>query len=360
MATNQISIGNAGLWRIIVDQVSQNAAALTSQVRVRGVLENTSGVRSYADNVSRSIYGTKSWSGSGSFDVGGGATQTFIDQTFTVEHNSDGTKSVSFGVTIGSTGTFTFGNGGSVTTSLTLTPFSVSSPPGKVTGLSRSFDAPTTVNLAWDQPSSNGATIVEYEVQADDNSSFSSPASRSTSARSYSFTGRTIDTIWWFRVRARNSEGWGPWSAAVTYAVPGVPSKIGSGPALTYTPPDTIGLLWGAPTDDGGANLTGYEIQYWKENFYANAVIVSNPVSNRKRTISGLEIGARWYFRVRAKNSQGVGPWSNISSYLVVCGPRVRKDGVYKNTVAYVKVNGVWSIAIPYVKISGAWTVAGG
>ena len=40
-------------------------------------------------------------------------------------------------------------------------------------------------------------------------------------------------------------------------------------------------------------------------------------------------------------------------------GPRVRANGVYRNTIAYVKVNGVWRLAIPYVRTAGAWKLSG-
>lgn len=39
-------------------------------------------------------------------------------------------------------------------------------------------------------------------------------------------------------------------------------------------------------------------------------------------------------------------------------GPRVKHGGVWRNTVAYVKVSGVWRIALPYVK-SGTWKING-
>lgn len=41
-------------------------------------------------------------------------------------------------------------------------------------------------------------------------------------------------------------------------------------------------------------------------------------------------------------------------------GPRVRHNGAWRNTVAYVKHNGTWKIAIPHAKASGAWKVSGG
>lgn len=41
-------------------------------------------------------------------------------------------------------------------------------------------------------------------------------------------------------------------------------------------------------------------------------------------------------------------------------GPRVRHNGVWRNTVAYVRVAGVWKIAVPYVRSGGVWKIGGG
>lgn len=41
-------------------------------------------------------------------------------------------------------------------------------------------------------------------------------------------------------------------------------------------------------------------------------------------------------------------------------GPKVKIDGEWKNTVAYMKVDGEWVIGIPYVKDDGTWKIGGG
>lgn len=38
-------------------------------------------------------------------------------------------------------------------------------------------------------------------------------------------------------------------------------------------------------------------------------------------------------------------------------GPRVKVDGVWRPSVAYVRVDGVWRVAVPYVRVGGVWRV---
>jgi hypothetical protein len=52
-----------------------------------------------------------------------------------------------------------------------------------------------------------------------------------------------------------------------------------------------------------------------------------------------------YYFWVKARNSVGLGPYSNSSSAKTYLG-------------VYVNVGGVWKPAIPYVRTGGVWKQA--
>lgn len=359
-ASAQINIGSAGIWQIIVTQVSQNTAANTSVVRVQGVLYNTSGSRSFNNsNIAKSIGGEDTWSSSGPFDVAGNSSQIFIDVSFTVPHGADGTKTVTYGVGIGATGTSTFGSGGSVGVSLALTR--IPKVPAQMTVPSRTFTAPTTVRVSYTAPNNNGSAILEYIVQADDNVSFSSPSTASAGTALFKdVVGLTIGKTWWFRVRARNAVGTQPlYSSATTYAVPDVPGDVPA-PTLVYTPPTVMDISWTAPASDGGAAVTGYDLQYSDTPDFSGTVLTKSVGNVLTTQVTDLVVGKTWYFQVRAKNTQGVANWSASGLYLVVCGPRIRVASIWKNTVAYVRMGGVWKVAIPYVKVAGTWKIAGG
>jgi hypothetical protein len=167
-----------------------------------------------------------------------------------------------------------------------------------------------------------------------------------------------IDTKYWFRVRAHNSRGWGPWSAANSFTIPGVPGKVGT-PTLTLRPPNDVLVDWVAPTTASNAPITGYQVQGDNDSDFSSASTVGVPSATSLSWITSL-FGRFLYIRVRARNSQGWGPWSNANSILIVSGPRVNVGGVWRNTVAYVNVGGVWRVAVPYVNVGGVWKIAGG
>lgn len=67
------------------------------------------------------------------------------------------------------------------------------------------------------------------------------------------------------------------------------------------TTPGSARITITAPTDDGGAPITGYAIQYADNVGFTGATTV-NVTSAGQHTISGLQTGKTWYFRVAARN----------------------------------------------------------
>ena len=72
--------------------------------------------------------------------------------------------------------------------------------------------------------------------------------------------------------------------------------------------PGGINLTWVVPADTGGSNITGYDVQIWdgaNQRWVDEATTTSRSYNDR-----GLARGATYYYRVRAKNSLGDGPWT--------------------------------------------------
>ena len=67
--------------------------------------------------------------------------------------------------------------------------------------------------------------VSEYEIQVDNSSDFGSPEiDRAVSQSEYASTqGPSYETYYW-RVRARYSGGWGPWSSAWHFTIQGLPA----------------------------------------------------------------------------------------------------------------------------------------
>ena len=92
-------------------------------------------------------------------------------------------------------------------------------------------------------------------------------------------------------------------------AVPGRPTNV----RATESGHNTINLAWRAPTDDGGAPITGYRIEWSASgNSPWQTVGLSSPV--RVWAHRGLDPGTTRYYRVRAVNSAGTGSASDVDS----------------------------------------------
>lgn len=177
-----------------------------------------------------------------------------------------------------------------------------------------SFDAPTTLNASWSAAPSD-LTILEYQVQRSTDSTFGSgvtTASAGTS-RTLALTGLTIDSTWYVRVRARNSAGWGAWSAAGSYRIPGLPTA--TRPTLSFDAPSTLNASWAAADGDGQPILE-YQIR-WDDNSSFSSASSASTGTSRTRALTSLAINKTWYAQTRARTSQGWSPWSSTASYAI-------------------------------------------
>ena len=212
-------------------------------------------------------------------------------------------------------------------------------PPGQP-------DAPTFINvqqtsfrITWTAPAAGSSAItgygIQYKLTSAGDSAYADVRPRPTgTVTGYNLVPRRDQSVvkgtpYDVRVRARNANGWGPWSDSAT-AVTASPA-----PAIvaTPTPPPTPGQLaaptfvnvqqtffritWTAPAA-GSSAITGYGIQYKlsSEEDTAYAAVKPTPTG----TVTGYNLvnrrgqsvvkGTSYDVRVRAKNAAGWGPWS--------------------------------------------------
>lgn len=181
--------------------------------------------------------------------------------------------------------------------------------PPKVTLL---FPANNSTNqaingtLSW-QPTSN---TIDYLLEISTNTSFSpTVVSQVLTTTSYNYSNFNNATTYYWRVRARNNDGYGPvsdtWS--FTTIVP-LPAKVSlSSPANNSTGLNTsLIVYWNSVS-----YATGYDLQVsTNSNFTALNYDVTN-IANVNYSLSGLNTGTTYYWRVRARNVAGIGPWSD-------------------------------------------------
>lgn len=242
----------------------------------------------------------------------GGATCTSATVGCTVTGLTNGTA-----YTFKVTATNAAGTSPASAASAGVTPAGVPATPSAPTVTAGNSSA--TVN--WNAPSSNGATITGYDVQwsSDSGQTWSTPlaSAQSTTVTQATVTGLTIGTAYVFRVAARNVVGTGnpslP-STAVTLAnVPGAPTGVGG------TRGDRqVVVTWTAPAANGGAAITGYDVESSSDNGAHWSTPVSSALTSSatQATVSGLTNGTPYVFQVAAKNAAGEGAFSTQSAFV--------------------------------------------
>ena len=198
----------------------------------------------------------------------------------------------------------------------------------------------TRIQLNWNVPEDNGTPIVGYQLQIWDGEV------RSMWGDVVGFENDTtvtqyIDTVaaagtYYYRIRAlpqdidtdddedgdTADEGWsaeddpdgdnppkGSTSATTSGDVPQAP-VMG-----TLTPSeDSITITWTAIPDEdtGGSDITGYEVHKWDSSKWILEASLGATAESHMDT--GLAAGTKYYYIVRAVNSQGPGKWANFVS----------------------------------------------
>ena len=165
-----------------------------------------------------------------------------------------------------------------------------------------------TTTVKWDAVGLlYGLPVVRYEVQELQGSDWRL-LDRVTTHNEYAVMqprGRS------YRVRAVNAAGAvGPWSqstAEVAAGLPGSPLNL----RARADGNNAIDVSWDAPDDIGGSAITGYTVE-WSPNAPGSWRVGARPsASARTWKHGGLSVGAVNYYRVAARNSGGMGLWTD-------------------------------------------------
>ena len=184
--------------------------------------------------------------------------------------------------------------------------------PGAPTGLTAT-GGDTQVVLTWAAPASNGGSaIIFYNVyEGTSPGAETFLGSTGTTSTTFTPTGLTNGTKYYFEVAAVNGVGQGPLSNEAS-ATPATPPGAPTG--LTATRGNTqVALAWSAPTADGGDPVTSYNI-YQGTSSGGETLLTSTSTTGTTFTSTGLTNGTTYYFEVTAVSVAGEGPVSNEAS----------------------------------------------
>jgi titin len=185
--------------------------------------------------------------------------------------------------------------------------------PGAPTGLSVTGKTQTSIALSWSAPVDNGGrAITDYQIEWSTNGStwntFTDGVSIATSA---TVTGLTRSLNYEFKISAKNPEGAGPASSALS-AIPATSPATPTSLIVASKNASEVNLTWSAP-DNGGSALTDYLVTYSSDGTNWTTANRSQSLSTAF-TIGGLTRGIQYSFKVAAINIEGTGAAASISS----------------------------------------------
>ena len=131
-----------------------------------------------------------------------------------------------------------------------------------------------------------------------------------------SYVGKELTVIWQFDDDLGNYESGTLTTATVVAAVPGQPRAVRLEPGVT----GELGVAWVQPESDGGADITGYKVQWkeasdsWDTAGDVSEATVTETTTEVSYTITGLTDGTEYAVRIIATNSVGNGDASDEKS----------------------------------------------
>ncbi|WP_448615631.1 S8 family serine peptidase [Modestobacter sp. URMC 112] len=184
---------------------------------------------------------------------------------------------------------------------------SVTSPvaavPGAPTGVSAvAGDRQATVS--WTAAPANGSPVAEYRVTASPGG-----ASVTTTGTTATVPGLVNGTAYTFTVTAANAVGTGPASSASPAVTPVAPVSVPGAPtAVTAVAGNGRAVVSWSAAPDNGSPVTAYTVTA------SPGTATATTTGATTATVTGLQNGTSYVFRVTAANVAGTGPASAASA----------------------------------------------
>jgi hypothetical protein len=181
--------------------------------------------------------------------------------------------------------------------------------PAAPTGLNATTTSSSQINLAWNDTSSN-ETGFKIERKTGAGGTWSQIATTGASVSTYTNTGLSASTQYFYRLRANNASGDSAYSNeanATTQAPPPTVPAAPSNMTATATSSTQVSLSW----TDNSNNETGFKLEGKTGatgNWTQIALVGANVTSWNG---SGLTPNTQYFFRVRATNAAGDSAYSN-------------------------------------------------
>ena len=184
--------------------------------------------------------------------------------------------------------------------------------PNAPSGLAAGSATSSSLTLTWTDNSSN-ETGFKIERSTSPSSGFTQIATVGANVTSYTSTGLSASTVYFYNVRAYNAVGDSAYAnTASGQTLPGavVPPNAPSGLATGSATSSSLTLTW----TDNSSNETGFKIEYSASSMVPFTQIATVGPNVTTYVVTGLSASTVYRFRVRAYNTAGDSDYSNTAS----------------------------------------------
>jgi len=177
-----------------------------------------------------------------------------------------------------------------------------------------------TPKLTWN----TAARATSYRVQVSTVSTFTATVvndSTLTVGADSLTTALANNTMYFWRVNAKNATGTSAWATARNFTTVAVAPVT---PVLTYPANEATGVQT-APTLTWGtvANAAPYRVQLSTNSTFSSTLVDDSTLMAGTKAITGLSATTVYYWRVNAKNTGGTSAWSTLFSFTTGIGAPV-------------------------------------
>ena len=183
-------------------------------------------------------------------------------------------------------------------------------PPAPVSDLTAEA-SDGTIELGWMAPTSG--TAVEYRVERQQDGTWETLAD--TAETSHSDNTAVANVPYTYRVQHRNQYGGSAWTESQSVTIVTAPAKP-TGLTAAVEGDDNV-LSWTAP---GSPIIDGYRVEHRQGGAQWNDLATG--LTGTEYRHEGAEADVLYEYRVRAYNSAGNGPWSDVASARRITPPR--------------------------------------
>jgi len=155
-----------------------------------------------------------------------------------------------------------------------------------------------------------------YEYQYADNAGFANAIVGTTTATSYFTDTLSMNTTYYWHVRAGNGTDYSPWSVVWSFTTDSlIPSNPLTAPTLISPQDLTINVPYSGATLQWSvvSQATFYEYQYADNAGFANAIVGTTTATSY--FTGALAMDTTYYWKVRAGNGTDYSSWSEVWSF---------------------------------------------